>query len=203
MISKVELFVARSISDANLPEELVSSGADVEHFTYEVFGIGEVRELTKRASQKALGVGVRGLVVFCQSVTIEAQNALLKLFEEPPENCFICLIVPHESILISTLQSRIFTVHKVTKSGKPEDFDTFVSASYGERMNLIAARAKLKDRRWLEEMVIGLAELVDDNFESNLNSLRARMLSERYVKIRGASKKALLEELALSVPITK
>ena len=44
------------------------------------------------------------------TMTIGAQNALLKVFEEPPEYCVIILLAENENLLLQTIRSRAITV---------------------------------------------------------------------------------------------
>ena len=49
------------------------------------FGIDNGRELQNQASRKAMQGNMRIFVITISSITSEAQNSLLKLFEEPAE----------------------------------------------------------------------------------------------------------------------
>jgi len=44
------------------------------------------------------------------TMTIGAQNALLKVFEEPPEYCVIILLAENDNLLLQTIRSRAITV---------------------------------------------------------------------------------------------
>jgi len=44
------------------------------------------------------------------TMTIGAQNALLKVFEEPPEYCVIILLAENDNLLLPTIRSRAITV---------------------------------------------------------------------------------------------
>ncbi|MBE6650457.1 MAG: hypothetical protein E7613_04000 [Ruminococcaceae bacterium] len=45
-----------------------------------------------------------------QKTKVETQNALLQIFEEPPKNVLIFLLVPNRNLLLSTLKSRAVTL---------------------------------------------------------------------------------------------
>jgi hypothetical protein len=51
------------------------------------------------------------IIANADNMTIEAQNSLLKLLEEPPENCHLILTSSHSDLLLPTINSRVQTVH--------------------------------------------------------------------------------------------
>lgn len=51
------------------------------------------------------------VIVDADCMTLEAQNSLLKLLEEPPENCALILTSSHPENLLGTIRSRAQTVH--------------------------------------------------------------------------------------------
>src|SRR3989344_7773439 len=84
--------------------ELSKGSPDVYVRQYEKFGIDEARALREMASLKSLS-GKALFILGAVSVTTEAQQALLKLFEEPAQGAVFILLVPHGSLL-PTLRSR-------------------------------------------------------------------------------------------------
>ncbi len=71
---------------------------------WEKFGIEEARDLTQQASLKSSS-GRSLFVLGISSITSEAQQALLKLFEEPQEGAIFVVLMPH-GIVLPTLRSR-------------------------------------------------------------------------------------------------
>ncbi|MDO8518429.1 MAG: hypothetical protein Q7S26_04030 [bacterium] len=76
---------------------------------FERFGVDDARELRSLASLKH----DRGslFLIGAASITSEAQQALLKLFEEPQEGTVFVLLVPHGALL-PTLRSRMLEYPK-------------------------------------------------------------------------------------------
>ncbi|RDU65744.1 DNA polymerase III subunit delta' [Helicobacter equorum] len=59
----------------------------------------------------------RFLILMAPSYSIEAQNALLKILEEPPQNVHFVLIVPSKNALLPTILSRLHIhIHKSKKT---------------------------------------------------------------------------------------
>lgn len=72
-------------------------------------GIEAVRQLEHFTSLKVPGKAVYDRVVIIDSahlLTLEAQNALLKILEEPPAGTVIILTVSHEQTILPTIRSR-------------------------------------------------------------------------------------------------
>lgn len=78
------------------------------------FHIGVVRELRSQAFV-APNEGCKKIYILqnAQNMTVQAQNALLKILEEPPEHAMFILICENRSSLLETILSRctVFTLH--------------------------------------------------------------------------------------------
>lgn len=201
MQPSVNLLIAKDIASSALPDSLKQQKTDVRHFILPQLGINEVRYLTDASARKSLGEGDYVFVVLATTISIEAQNAMLKLFEEPPVKTIFYLIIPAESILLPTLRSRF-----IMADNQYGEIDTtvgreFISLGYAERLEIIAAKAKSKDFVWMENLVTTLGYL-DKTQNLSTNFKRSLLLSESYFRIRGAGRKMLLEELALALPVS-
>lgn len=193
METHAHLLVSSSIATSALPDNLKRESADTSHLVKSSFGIDDARKLTELSASSGWEGG-RRFVIFAESMTEEAQNALLKLFEEPPRDTVFYLIVPNTSILLPTLRSRLIMSGQEAQNPETPLSQEFLKMSYGERMELIASLAK-KDPDSLKRLVIDLGKL---NIK-NQNAKRSLLLATKYISNRGASKKMLAEELALSL----
>ena len=196
----VNLLIANNINSSDLPLVYKTPSADVRHFVLPQLGIKEVRQIIEAASSRSWGVSDYVFVIECNSLTTEAQNAMLKLFEEPPESSRLYLILPSESLLLPTLRSRFVAAVKQPKVSDLTLARDFMKLSYAARLELISTKAKAKDQSWMDMLLTQLIEL-DQQERFNDTSKRSLLLAENYIKIRGASKKALLEELALTLDV--
>ena len=75
----------------------------------ETFGIDEARELRVWSTRKAV-TSSKIFLILPARLTLEAQNALLKTFEEPFSNTYFFLSVREESLITPTLRSRMQAV---------------------------------------------------------------------------------------------
>ncbi|MFT5037404.1 MAG: hypothetical protein ACI9VM_000984 [Candidatus Azotimanducaceae bacterium] len=178
--------------------------ADCEHFIYESFGIGEARTLSSRAFVKPVLRDVREFVVSFTSITSEAQNALLKLFEEPPVTSVFHVVLRNSDMLLPTLRSRLLLVDTQLESTNTDAIKAFLKQSYKERIEEIATRTKKKDVSWIEEIGAGAEAFVAARKQKSESGVLASVMYVRqYLGARGSSSKMLLEELALSLPVLK
>lgn len=78
---------------------------------YETFTIDHARELKHAHEMRpVVNDGKKIFVITVDGMTVEAQNALLKLLEEPAEYAHFFLIVPAVHLLLPTIQSRLYFV---------------------------------------------------------------------------------------------
>ena len=104
-----------------------------------------------------------------QLLTTEAQNALLKVLEEPPDHTIIILATETREALLPTIISRCQVMHLEEAAKKPSEKDLqslqeFIDAlpnlSIGERLKKAEQLAKDKEKaiRWIEKVILVLRE---------------------------------------------
>lgn len=203
-MSHARLYIADSIENAGIDQGFLSSGTDIEHFVRDSFGIDDARLLSERAHRKPVMRATIDFVVHFASITTEAQNALLKLFEEPPVTSIFHVVVERSDVLLPTLRSRFLVVAHAGHTDT-EVAEAFMHLSYGERIDEIAKRTKAKDTTWAKAVMAGAeVYLVEQTSFSESNAaLQGVVGVARYFGARGSSSKMLLEELALSLPHIK
>jgi len=96
--------------------------------------IGQIRELQHFTQLKTTGSGdIRRVILIADAgrLTTEAQNALLKLLEEPPEDTVLLLTVENTHGLLPTIMSRMqtLTVHAAPGEAVREHFLQHFEAS--------------------------------------------------------------------------
>ena len=79
--------------------------------THASFGIDEVRELKRLHSETHSENKTRMICVSTSSITHPAQNALLKLCEEPNPGTHLFIVVPRIETFLPTLLSRVQVLH--------------------------------------------------------------------------------------------
>ena len=75
-------------------------------------GIDEVRGLQKFLYDKPVASKKRTAIVFgAENMTDEAQSAILKLIEEPPQRALVVLISRNDDLLLPTIISRVHRIY--------------------------------------------------------------------------------------------
>ena len=123
----------------------------------ETFGIDEARSLFLWASKKSFGER-KVSVISSNNFTLEAQNALLKLFEEPPTNTYFFVLLENIGIVISTLISRVHILEvDLEKNLEKEIGETFLKSDLSERFKIINPIIKNKDKEEVRKLIWSLA----------------------------------------------
>lgn len=129
-------------------------------------GIEDVRNLQKKVILKPFQGKEKAVILESFSgITIEAQNALLKILEEPPANTNIYITTPNKDLLLPTILSRCKIVDLKDKSSELSQEEniqylniliSLTSSGVGERLKLAQDIVKNKDEMlpWLERMIV-------------------------------------------------
>jgi DNA polymerase III delta prime subunit len=192
------LVYADSLEEANLPPQYAVQSADVLHIVRDQFSIGDARELSELSASMPVSGETRVFVIAARTLASEAQNALLKLFEEPPRSARFVLVLPHSSSLLPTLRSRLSVETSAAPQQMPNTaFEAFKKATYAARLASVAEIAKNKDAHMIEAILKGAEYEADATRNKEL--LAAVVFARSYAALKGSSLKMLLEAIALSL----
>ncbi len=95
----------------NLKIENLSSCPDIFWQSYDSFGIKDSHGLIEKESRKSFSGSGRFFVLEINSATPEAQNALLKTFEEPIPDTHFFIIARSAEIFLPTVRSRMMVMN--------------------------------------------------------------------------------------------
>lgn len=197
-----QLLRVLDISDVK-PLEFYSDISDfeVETLQFSSIGIDEVRRITQVASLRPEVAKYRLLIVVTPSVTFEAQQALLKILEEPPQTTKFLFVVPLDFAMLPTLASRFQVIDNYINDSQSAAFTAFIGINYADRFAEITKRMTKKDLVWAMEIRRGLVDYLKQEATTLpvVKLLTLNMIMEK-LGTRGASNKMLLEELALTLP---
>jgi len=182
---------------------------------YENFTIDDAREL--KANHEMRPIHTSGKKIFILSMTgatSEAQNALLKLLEEPAEYAHFFLIIPSAHLLLPTVRSRVSLIagnraNALRKSGTDNDNEfeavKFIKSSTAERLEIIKRLMDSisKERKNKQDAITFLNNvesiLHKEGVKKNGTALETIKHARKYLNDRSPSLKMLLEYVALSV----
>lgn len=174
----------------------VQGNPDYFERNFSVFGIDEARELSLWAALKSISGEKKIAAIGAGSITHEAQNALLKVFEEPTPGTHFFVFLPNAGGVLGTVLSRVRVYNgfvSLTSKAKA-NFDKLPLI---EKMRFIKKLAKDEDKNPLREAVKSLPENLEN--KDGFGKAKKILISKHLVSLRGSSPKMLLEWLATSL----
>ncbi|AKM84344.1 TPA: hypothetical protein DCZ46_03280 [Candidatus Campbellbacteria bacterium] len=108
---------------------------------FETFGIDDGRKINELQSKKSFNGGKQFFVIKMNFITREAQNSLLKMFEEPTPHTHFFIIMNSSEILLPTLKSRLMLVRPYSESDSEIEIEKFakkfIKSSLAERLEMV------------------------------------------------------------------
>lgn len=186
---------------------------DVSQQAYEkAMGIEEVRNIQKSILLKPFKGKTKAVVIQAyDSITTEAQNALLKVLEEPPANTIIIISTSKKELLLSTILSRcaIIELKEDKVSLVSEDLlnlndalNVLLNGKIGDKLKIAQDITKDKGETvlWLEKMAMYLRQklIKDYNDSRYLSLLKSLQTTYKTIKSTNVNQRIALENLFLS-----
>ncbi len=178
-------------------------------FRYGLFSVEDARKVASVASQAPIGGEEKAIIIAASRMYHEAQNALLKVFEEPPKGTHLFLVVPTPGMLLPTLRSRV----QMLGGGHPMSYiseaaEEFLKASKDKRTAIIKKLTTGKDedeRRENRDAAIEIVNGIEAAAYASGAGKHAALLAELsvlrgYLHDRAAPLKMILEHLSLVLP---
>ena len=194
----------------------VVGNPDIYHRVHQSFGIEDSRNVIAVHSARPIGAaGKKIIIIEADAVTNEAQNALLKIFEEPQAGTHFFLFVPSVAFLLPTLRSRMVVIGREAREHGESlvlaEARKFIKMPAGERIQYAGGLAEdVKDEKISKQKVIDFLNMLEMELapqhteKTNPNYISPRGLAavlkaRDYANDRSPSLKQLLEYVALSV----
>lgn len=171
------------------------------------FGVDDGHRIAAAHMKRAIAGDKKIFLISVSSFSHEAQNALLKMFEEPTENTHFFIVVPSVDILLPTLKSRLLTV--IIKNETEIDTNQaklFFKASISQRIKMLGSCIEDKNKHESLIFLNSLEHFARQIFLQDQSSVSWREFLEDLVAARGylrdrsPSVKMLLEHLAHTAP---
>jgi DNA polymerase III delta prime subunit len=206
----------------------IHGNPDFSDRKYETFTIDDSRALKaaaeiRPASGGNTANGVDGgeakkiFIIQMNAITSEAQNALLKLLEEPAEYVHFFLIVPSVSALLPTVRSRMSKIETAGEDASgtlsdaaAADAESFIKMSTQKRLDHIKKLMEdiSKEKKFKQDAIDLLNAIqsqvyVNSKTKGGLQKLAAKLeaieKARSYMNDRAPSLKMLLEYVSLSI----
>jgi len=178
---------------------------------YDILGVDESRAIKDAQSQKPTNGDKKFFIISANFITEQAQNAMLKMFEEPTPHTHFFLVSPSARNFIPTLKSRTtFMDMKESEVDSYIDTVNFLKIGYGKRLELIKKLSeKISDEEESKIMVINFFQSLEQEIKKSYNITVSSLWLEEIEKARlyameqSPSLKMLMEHIALLLPVLK
>lgn len=177
-------------------------------------GIPDVRLIQKSIYLKPFKSEEKAVVLFSfEGLTVEAQNALLKILEEPPENTIIIIGTSVLDDILPTIISRCIVISEENETNSNENkknaekIISIKSSAIGDRLKLAQDLSKEKGSalEFLESSIYGLNDILlnDVKNDKKTGEIKKNLetLQEYYnsIKNTNVNLRLALENLFLSI----
>lgn len=182
------------------------------NFYEKAMGIEDVRNIQKKISLKPFRGKTKAVVIqVYENITTEAQNALLKVLEEPPANTVIIINISKKELLLPTIISRckiieleeeIISLNNEDVSSLSDFLNIILNGKIGDKLKAAQDISKNKDDifLWFEKMNIFVRQKLVENHEDSkyLNLLKLLQKTYPIIKATNVNQRISLENLFLS-----
>ena len=197
---------------------------------FDVMDIEDGREIKNSHQNRPIKGDKKIFVVSANFITEKAQNAMLKLFEEPRGDTHFFLILPSLSNIIPTFRSRFFVIDANESNDSIINPKEFLQMSLGKRMDSVKKICENVSHEKSRDLVASDDEKSKIEIIKFINALEATLHADsrglnveqrgkmtqkdsdmfesiemirQYAGEQSPSLKMLLEHLALLLPLTK
>lgn len=196
---------------SNLLKERGVDFLDTNLQIYEkTMGIGDVRNIQRQILLKPFRGKTKAVIIQAyENITAEAQNAMLKILEEPPANTIIVITTAKRELVLPTILSRCKVIVLQEKqieltqdlSELNDTLGILLNGKIGDRLKIAEVIAKNKQDSvlWLEKMAVFVKnKLVENNKDLRcLNFLKELQKTYKDIKSTNVSQRTALENLFL------
>jgi hypothetical protein len=181
---------------------------------FSAFTIDDARALREQQHSKSFSDARKLVVLSVVTMTVEAQNALLKMFEEPTAGTHFFILTRSRDVLLPTVLSRVqLFVHDAHEhAGRDENVHheqdehiqsrKFLIATYPDRLQIVASYIEAKDAAATLAFVDGLIAVLHEQKNAAKRSyakLEMLLTMRSFLLDRSPSHKLVLEHLALTL----
>lgn len=177
----------------------------------ETFGIDDAREARRRAYLSSAAKTF--FIVSVEHTTSEAQNALLKIIEEPPKETHFFILAPSANTLLPTLRSRLRLIRCPPQSlseKRKAEIAEFLMQHPGKRLRAVAQYAS--DKTWVAALLADTEQFfvdarhkkeyqIPDTLWADVVTLIGRMNQE--ITKPGSAARLIAEYVSVTLPTLK
>lgn len=173
---------------------------------FDVFTINDARMIKELQSEKTDTASV--FVIGFSVINTEAQNALLKVLEEPAPNTYFFILYPNIKQLLPTLQSRLEVLQIVVGESTIESVisaEEFISLPLNKRFDWIKEKTDSKageeklTKEQVKQLLYNLEQYFSKKEHTSPETIEVIYEAQRCINANGASIKMILDMVATNL----
>lgn len=139
--------------------------------------IDQVRDLKRHIFQKPVSQKYKFILIeAAEKLTDEAQNALLKILEEPPRHAVLVLEAKNKESLLPTIRSRTVTQQVSLKNISDRQSSLLKEKNVDKLLEKISREQNPQE--WLDDQILALYDLLVRNIRDNSPATSSARISE-------------------------
>ncbi len=184
---------------------------DVYDRSFNSFSIDHARDLIENHEMKPVtATGKKLFIILANTIGSDAQNALLKLIEEPSSYSHFFFIIPSTHILLPTVKSRVYIIENGSKIEVSSTAKKFLQSDLKERLSIVKSIQDdiAKEKKTKQDAIDFLNNVERAVYEKHgaQKGKEALVLIDEcrsFLYDQSPSVKMLLESVALGIPLSK
>jgi DNA polymerase III delta prime subunit len=178
----------------------IQGNPDFWYVHFDSLTIDDARKLREVQTNRPVAGDKKIFVIETRTMTLEAQNSLLKFLEEPTPQTYIFIIVPSTEVILPTLRSRAIIISFRGVAEKNHEAVLFLGLSLPDRIKKATEIAEEKDKAGALSLIDGLITEFYSKKEKRDEVLKELLMCRMYINDRSPSLKLLLEHIACVLP---
>lgn len=152
--------------------------------------IDEIRNLKNHIFQKPVSLPYKYIIFQdAHTLTLEAQNALLKILEEPPKSAIIILEAENKYSLLPTILSRVVIIEG--KKPQKGQIDAKSILDFASEVDLLLEVSNIENpKEWLDNQMIMLTEKLEEEVKRSKNRGEVKRIA-KIIKLCTQAKKMI------------
>lgn len=139
--------------------------------------IDQIRDLKRHIFQKPVSQKYKFILIeAAEKLTDEAQNALLKILEEPPSHAILVLEARNKESLLPTIRSRTVTQQVSLKNISDRQSSLLKEKNVDKLLEKISQEQNPQE--WLDDQILALYDLLVRNIRDNSPAISSARITE-------------------------
>jgi hypothetical protein len=175
---------------------------DVFEFHFDNLLIDHTHKIKEADIKSSFTQDNKVIIISFESITREAQNALLKVLEEPMGNSRFVLITRTKEILLPTIISRVQIIRHSSFATRKETINIkeFIDSTTSKRLEMVSLLLKeiseeIKPKKEAYFFLLELKQYIENQTENEKKNLKTLLNVVQYIDDTSASQKLLLERV--------